>query len=481
MTTVAAGNASQAEPWTRQALVCGLFLGVFLLDFLRINFGLPRVAMFLPELLSGFAFLMFLEGFARARLQLHPAYLVLFLLLFLTLTVGLFVSEATIGPLVGGLRLYGKYVPFFLLPLVCRFSPEQLKFQLALVLGLAMLQFPVAFLQRFVIYAGLNGDMARGTFSSGSQNAVVLLCVLAVVVAAYHKRRLSLPVATGIGLLLCTPPMLGEVKGAFLLLPLALLIPTLLVPSKQGMGTRLAGVALAGSLVLGLFAAVYNYAESSTIRYQRGDNHRVELLDFITDPRRLVAYLAPQLGGSENERIGRVDGVFEPFREFADEPLKLMTGLGLGALSNSPFKEFSADQHRQITEDGRARVTAALLLWEIGLLGTLLVLVGLYLVWRDARTLRHEDSVMGAIGLGYMAVVVIFVGAMFWKNTMTNNAVMYLFAYFAGHVAASAQIRRRRLAAVPYVQDSVRPATISSQNDVSIPAILNEPGRHKLA
>ena len=465
-------------------LVCTLIVCVFLLDFLRVQFGLPKPMVLVPELLSGIALLMVLNGVIKDGIKLRVGFLLLFVIFVLTVVGGLFVADATAGPLVGGLRFYGKYVPFLLLPLTVNFSEAQIRQQMMLLLAMAMLQFPVTFLQRFILYAGHSGDMARGTFSSGSQNAIVMLSTIACVVAMYHKKLIPGLIAGAVCLLLFLPSTMAEVKGAFVLLPLVLLVPTLFLPKKERSSGQFVKMAVVVVLGLVTFSAVYQIAES-TRDGRRGDAHRTSIMEFLTDPQKIVKYLAPQLDGeSSTDRVGRIDGVIEPLREFKDDPLKLATGLGLGALVQSPFSYFSADQHAHIVEAGRAQVTMSYLLWEIGLLGTALVIIGLVMVWRDALFVRQRPGLAGALALGWLAVVPVFFLAMFWKNTLINNAVMYLFAYWSGHVLAIAYDARSKGAAIPAAlvrggngRDPEQPGEVNDEAPM-LPPLLNEVARN---
>lgn len=454
-------------------LVCVLFVCVFTLDYVRSEFGLPQVLGLVPELLSGVALLMVFNGIIANGLKMRASYLLVFAIFVLVVLAGLVIADASAGPLVGGIRFYGKYVPFMLLPMVFEFSERQLQFQMKLLLGLALLQLPVTFLQRFVIYAGGSGDLARGTFTSGSQNAIVLLSVIAVITGFYNKRLLSGAQAVIIGVLLFLPSTMAEVKGAFVLMPIALLLPTLFSTGSKPSAGLLLRTSIVLVLALGTYSLLYNLAESTRDRTVK-EEHRTSILEFILDPRSVLLYLAPKLAGSENaNREGRIDQVVEPLIEHKDDLLKLATGLGLGALSKSPFKALSSDQHAHILANGRARVTMSYLLWEIGILGTLVVLVALFLVWRDALHVRHSPHPIGAIALGWLAVVPIFFLAMFWKNTIINNAVMFLFAYYSGHIMAAGY----RLRNGPFPQQDIDLEIAEGSVELVAPPILNEARR----
>jgi len=363
---------------------------------------------------------------------------------------GLFIADATTGPFVGGLRLFGKYLIFFALPMACLPSAGQLRNQMLLLLALALIQLPVTVWQRFFQYAGSGGDFARGTVGTGAFNAIILISVSAGVVGAYCKKKIRPATAVILATVLLLPPALAEVKTAFILMPFAILFPILHARSANG-DTRpsLASGVLVFVLALGAFVVTLDTTENTLNGRHSAEGEKFSLLALLTDKDRLLNYLAPQASGANTERYGRIDGLLAPFSEFKDRPMLLLTGLGLGAITNSPIESFSADQHIELAKSGKGKSTYGRLLWEVGLLGMLLVLIGLAMLWRDARFLCKEQTEYGALGLAMTAIVPIFVIAFFWRYLLTNNTVMCLLAYFAGLVVAkAAQLRQTERAQI---------------------------------
>lgn len=455
---------------TMHITVCLLIVSVFSIDFIKIELGLPVAVSLLPEFLSGIAFLLALRGFLSNGLSLPPRYVVYFCVLLLLVVFGLFVSNATSGPLVGGIRFYGKYIPFLLLPMVCEFSPTQLRQQLFLVLALALMQFPITLLQRFVLYFGETGDNARGTLTSGSQTAIVLLCTISVMAAAGLRRKIAAPIVAVVCLLLFLPPTIAEVKGAFVLVPLAIGIPYFFSPKEYKSSKQTITVFGSIAACLVVFSALYYLAES-TRDSKRGDAHNVSIVSFLTDPEKILRYMAPQFVGAQGtDRVGRWDAIIEPFQAFNEEPIRYFSGLGMGALSETPLDAFSADQYIDI-RDGSTAVGASILLWEFGLFGTLVILFGLYMVWRDAVRLRTQDDLIGTLALGWTAIVPILFITLFWKNPLSNPALMSLIALLGGHLIAAAY----RSSVVHFVESNDGLLRQTERNsDTQLPPLLNE-------
>lgn len=418
---------------------------VLLVDFVQMQLRLPGVMALVPEVLSGIALVLVLNRLATDRqFAMPPPILVFLLIMALHLCFGAIISDAQTGPLIGGLRAYLRYMPFFLLPMVYDFSQPQLRNQLRFLMLCALIQLPIALLQRFVFapWWHKSGDVAKGTFATGSLEAIFLLSCMAVTVGCQLRGFLTWPKTLILCAFMVIPSTVGEVKGVFFLLPLAVLIPMIFNPSDRSLFARLAPGALALMLALGTYIGV---SEAMARAY----DHRLgSPLEFYFDLDRLAHYIAPQLAGIESvdERHGRLDKVVEPFIENADEPLKLFAGVGMGALNRAPISMFAADDYLYLIEEGRVGVSWSIIIWEIGAFGALLVLVGLYLIWREAKKLRFEKDLYGPLSLGMLAVIPIFIMAFAWKNVMVNNPNMYLFAYFCGLIVAASYRRTRRQA-----------------------------------
>ena len=191
--------------------------------------------------------------------------------------------------------------------------------------------------QRFYFYANLSGDAARGTAGTSAFNAIMLVSITAVVVAAYCKRKISRNQTLVLCAALLIPPSIADVKTAFFLIPVAILLPIFGAIEKSGdRRPPMAAAALVALLTLGAFVAIYDVTKQATRAPDSAQNH-TSLLDLVTSPESLIHYVAPQTSGIETERYGRIDGLLAPILELKDKPMLFLTGLGLGALAQSPI------------------------------------------------------------------------------------------------------------------------------------------------
>jgi uncharacterized membrane protein (Fun14 family) len=127
-----------------------------------------------------------------------------------------------------GMRVYLRYIPFFLLPAVWNISDVQLCRLLKFVLLLAFTQLPVVIYQRFVKYStSISGDPMGGTLgasTSGVLSVFLLLCI-ACYISFYLKNEIKFKTFIVGFFILFLPTTMNETKITFILLPLCFILP----------------------------------------------------------------------------------------------------------------------------------------------------------------------------------------------------------------------------------------------------------------
>jgi hypothetical protein len=255
----------------------------------------------------------------------------------------------------------------------------------------------------------------------------------------YLKSRISLAMLIAFLVLTLPATMINETKGTLVLLPIALLAPVIFLGMTPGT-RRVKQTALTLVLVGGFFAAfipVYDYYMQPRWGYG--------ILDFFQMEGRVERYLVKdtELG---SDQAGKVDSLFMPFKAARHDATQLVFGLGIANMSPSSLGPgFEGDYFRRYGQVMGA--TAALFLWEIGLIGTALAFLILYMIFRDARVARESEGITGALALGWIAVTGIMFIAWFYKKTVGSDALSYLFWFYSGVIAAaSLRIRRKAMA-----------------------------------
>lgn len=425
-----------------------LFVSIFTLDYLSLEVHiLSHYVTWVPEVLSVVVLMMIaLKAAAEHSFDITARYVILFIIISIFISIGIIINSVAPGTIVVGLRVYLKYLPFFLLPVVHEFSCADFQKQIKVLLIFSMLQLPLVIYQRLFQFKGISsGDVVSGTLNDSSILSIYLISGIAILLAFYMKNLIKTHLFILILLVLFLPTTLNETKGTLILLPFALLIPALLLPKKNQMLKQMAPFSIFIILVV-IFVLIYDVATP-------GGRMGSSVVDFMSSKDRVEHYLfggaASKDVGSINsdtlqirkdDRVGRIDSILLPLRILSDDPYRLFFGLGIGNVSDSFISQFSGEYSRYV-ELGSVRTVLSQLLWELGVGGVLLVLCFLCIVLIDAYHLRVDDDIYGAFALGWVSVIIMMVVSFPYKNLIVFNVLGYLFFYFSGCLAA----RRYRL------------------------------------
>jgi 4-amino-4-deoxy-L-arabinose transferase-like glycosyltransferase len=220
---------------------------------------------------------------------------------------------------------------------------------------------------------------------------------------------------------------LNETKGTVILLPMALIVVTLLMPGIKIKFKK--SVFVIGSLLVlaGIFIPIYDH-------YQK-PRYGVGIKEFYTSEAGVQRSL---YRGVEEDNLfylrpGRVDAIILPLEILGQQPFKLIFGLGIGNVSPSFLKRFEGEFTKY---ERLIRGSLSNLLWEIGILGVILFLAFFWFVFFDAKRLRYSNDLSGAVALGWIGVVIILVLSLVYINYIHRNVIVYLFWYISGYIAA---------------------------------------------
>ena len=426
------------------------------LTFILKTMGLPRtVSARAPELLAVFTFIVIL-GYAAIykRHYLPSKYIVLFLLYALLIISGIIINEVPPGVIISGISIYLKYIPFFLIPIVYKFTQEDIEKQLKLVFLLALLQLPLSFYQRLVQYKGiLTGDLITGTVIVSSALSIFLICAISILVAYYLYNKLDLKKLLVLIFLLFLPTTINETKGTLVFLPLALIFPILLNSSGAELIKKLVPITFSGVLFVVVFVGIYDYFMGG--RWEEG------IMSRMTDPAMITHYLYsgevsredfefegnPELQGESFSRLERdaprIDSILIPLHFLSENPVSLVIGLGIGNVTPSRV-EFLSGEYGEFSDlYSSQRTTWSQILWEMGLGGVFLSMVLFYMIISDSNFVRKSTSGIAPLALGWLAVALILFLALSYKNFFNLNVINYLFWYFSGVIVSeSYRIRR---------------------------------------
>jgi hypothetical protein len=415
-----------------QYVVLLLFVTIFsVIHFTEKYKVLPPPVAFAPEILAGLVMLYVVIAGGKTRFRyVRAEYWLVFGGIGAVILCGIFANAVAPGPIFAGLRYYLRPVPLFFLPAVLVFTEKQVRQQLRWLTVICFIQFPLAVRERlFVIDAGRwSGDSVVGSVEDSSCLSIILISAFCVLTALTLRKQISRTLFLVLFFILLLPTTINETKATLILLPIGLLI-TMLVVSPPG--RRMPVFFSASALLIvffAIFAPIYDYLE-------RGNPYRVAITDFFLDPGNFMRYIDSHADAGSSH-VGRLDGLKVPMRFLAKEPSQLAFGVGIGNASHSQLGEqFTGQWYFQFGRFELSSLTVFLL--ELGVIGTTLVFVLYWMIFRDSLAVaRMDPGLMGAIAAAWAGITAMTVMSMPYKVTYVFPSLSFLFWYFSGLVAA---------------------------------------------
>lgn len=364
------------------------------------------------------------------QIRLPLKYSILVFLYLAHIVIGFLLNDVTGWTVLAGLRIYTKFIPIFLMPVIYPFSERALKNIILWVFVLSMLQLPVVLWQRFVQYAtSLSGDPMGGTLGVSTSGilAIYLSIILSFLVAFYFKEQITLSVFIVSAAAAFIPLTLNETKISFVLLPIAFILPAFFVRGKREVIFRVMVVFSLLIVSFIVFKGVYDYF--ATKRWGTG------IVGFVTEPGQLEEY-------SKN----RVDPIKYAFtRAVAKDSRFVFFGRGAGNTSEGFTRRLSGKYLKEATYYGSG-ITFTKLMWETGIMGTVLFFLFPFFVFLDSARLCKEEGFPGAFPLGMLSFTTFFTLSTFYTFTIDSNVLIFMFFLASGQlVSQSSQADARQL------------------------------------
>jgi hypothetical protein len=412
-------------------IICTVMLNDYLVKLL----DLPTVLHFVPEALSAVVLVYVAAAGTRNRFRLvQPKYWLVFGAFSAIILFGILNNPPGSGPVLSGMRFYLRAIPLFFLPAVLPISEAQLGRQLKWLLGLALVQLPIAAYQRWIVLSEgrYTGDNVQGTMMDSGILSLFLISAVCILTGLLMRNRIGKLTYAVLFLLLLLPTTINETKATIVFLPLAMLV-TVLFAAKPGKRLRYAGIGVLALAAFGaLFVPIYNMMEvHNPFKDER------DIVNFFTNEKQLGRYLSSDVTGVGTVKdVRRGDAVAVSLQFLSTDPARLAFGLGLGSVSPSNFGKNFEGSYFQLFKQFLI-MSFVFFLLELGVLGVLMIGTLFWMVFSDTLAVAREDeSLFGSLAAGWTGVVAVFGLGIAYTLLHQFTSMTYLYWYFAGVICA---------------------------------------------
>lgn len=427
-----------------------MFIVIFFTGFVTQQLKiLPGILVWMPDLFAfGLAVFVIPRIIARRSFKVPLKYLLAFFAFMYVVISGIVINEISPETVIAGIRNYFKYTFIFLLPLAYDYSESDLVKQFKVLLLLGLIQVPMTFLQRFVLYPNLKtGDVISGTVLKTTSLTIIMIGLIIFLVALYLKKAINIKSLLVLAFLLFLPTALNETKSTVIIFP-AGLIGLIFIMYREISQKQLTIIVGSGFLLLGTYVAFYDSL------YGKGDEGPgfVEMMTaeegmlrsggynyegYQVDPNEVLNIEDKIIGQykhlpTEVEDMGRFDTMFIPFQVFMGENkdvVRLFFGFGIGNVTSKLGKGGTYAHVQRLRGGG---TTLSLLLWETGLLGVVSFIFFLILIaWDSAILAKNDSGFWGKFASGWFGITVIIIITLPYFNLYYYPEVAFLVMFYS--------------------------------------------------
>ena len=413
-------------------------------DFLVKLLHLPGVLHFLPEALSAFVTVYVAIAGTRERFRLvAPKYWLVFGSFALVILCGIINNPPGAGPLLSGVRFDLRGVPMFFLAAVAPPSERQLKHVLNLLFVFALIQLPLAVMQRWIVLdeGRHTGDEVQGTLMDSGILSIYLICVVLGLTGLKLRHRIGTFTYIALAFLVLIPTVINETKGTLLILPFGVMA-TLMLGAERGKRLRYSAFATLGFVAfLAFFIPVYNMME-----VHNPFKNEKDITNYFTNEKQVERYMSSDVSGvGTTKDVRRGDAIVVPLEFLSRDPAQLAFGLGIGSVAPSNFgRNFEGSYFELFSKF--LIISFTVLLLEFGVCGILLIGILFWLILSDTlAVVREDDSLFGAFAAAWAGIICVVALALVYTIFHEFTSVTYLSWYFCGIMCA----RRMSLARIP--------------------------------
>ena len=125
------------------------------------------------------------------------------------------------------------------------------------------------------------------------------------------------------------------------------------------------------------------------------------------------------------------------FEILSEQPTKLLLGLGIGNVSDSFLgKKYSGQYYKEYGNKSGTAISRWQ--WELGLIGTIIMIALFFLVLRDAMFLAKGGGLIAGFATGWIGVLAVLAISLIYNQAVMSEEIGFPLWYLSGYIVAYA-------------------------------------------
>ncbi|MDD2469215.1 MAG: hypothetical protein PHI97_35090 [Desulfobulbus sp.] len=403
-------------------LIYTTILNLFFADYFAFKLHvIPRWVTWLPEAASLLILIYFFSSITiKKQLNVNIKYIFCIIIFVFFIFSGFILNQVSAGVMFSGIRIYFRYIPFFLLPIVWNVSEKELNNLLIFIFSLSLMQLPFVLYQRFIQYSNsLTGDPMGGSLGTNTSGvlSVFLLLVLAFYIACYLNGKINFFVFCLGAAILVLPTSMNETKITFALLPTCFILPLIFRVVDKDKIQRIIALFLFAGVAFICLKTIYDFFIVKRWGYGIGEFAQME-------------------GRLQGYADSRIVPIIKTFERLIDDPIFFFFGIGAGNASVSFSTQMTGEYVPLLASIGIDRLGITTLIWELGIAGISGVILFLAFVFIDTLKLcKTQCGLRKTLGIAMVSIIPIYVATSAYFNVTQILIINVPFWLLCGFVA----------------------------------------------
>lgn len=385
---------------------------------------------FFPELL--FLFITCIILYKNKGIKSHiSVYIILILITVSLISYSMGYSDPTVYTL--GFRTYFKFFLAFSIPLMLRkVSFEKIKKSyLKLILVLALIQFPITIIQKFILFQGKSGDLITGSLGANSSGELTqfLFFTIPLMISLYLSKQNGLLKTILYILILFIPTTINETKVTFLFIG-ALGLFFVFISNSVSFRNKLIILSLTPILLYGFFIA---YEKFNPYNKKKGN----PILNIINETASGNLYESNYF--MKDGSLNRIPNVQFAYANISKNIDTFFLGVSIGNASDSFLPKGVGKYFKKFDTLNIDGIQASRMIWEWGIIGSLLWISFFGMLFSTSLSLKENTY-----AIWFSAICVISAIGFIYTNNLLFDQLGYYFWFLAGIVVREKLIENEK-------------------------------------